>query len=190
MSNAMYGTCGILKSLLFTEENRLLSFSPPKAHNSENFVDMFPDLSKLQVEEFVDGTMINLFWDTNHDDWEITTRRKVGANNYYYTYTNNYHQPTFRSMFYDTAKQCELNIDQLDRNYSYSFVLSIPIFFRLSITISAVLKTEFLYFGFALIDGWLKSSNNSFRNLSLCFSMYSNVFILNVISIFYFQFML
>ena len=80
MNNAMYGTCGILKSLLFTEGNKLLSFSPPKAQNSENFVDMFPDLSKLQVEEFVDGTMINLFWDTAHDEWEISTRRKVGAN--------------------------------------------------------------------------------------------------------------
>jgi|UniRef100_A0A6C0INR6 hypothetical protein len=126
MNNAMYGTCGILKSLLFTEGNKLLSFSPPKAQNSENFVDMFPDLSKLQVEEFVDGTMINLFWDTAHDEWEISTRRKVGANSYYYTYTNDYHQPTFCSMFYNTAKYCELNIDQLDKNYSYSFVLSHP----------------------------------------------------------------
>lgn len=126
MSDNMYGTCGILKSLVFTEDNNLLSFSPPKSQNYENFVDIFPDPSKLQIEEFVDGTMVNLFWDTYHNDWEITTRRKVGANNYYYTYTDYYHQPTFRSMFYDTAKHCKLNINNLDKRYSYSFVLSHP----------------------------------------------------------------
>ena len=120
------GTAGIMKSLIFTSDNKLVSFCPPKSHSCEMFADMFTDLSLLQVEEFVDGTMVNLFWDPSRDEWDINTRRKLGANNYYYTYTNNYHQPTFRNMFYDTATACGLDIAQLDRSYVYSFVLCHP----------------------------------------------------------------
>ena len=120
------GTAGIMKSLIFTSDNKLISFCPPKSHSCEMFAEMFTELSLLQVEEFVDGTMVNLFWDPSRDEWDINTRRKLGANNYYYTYTNNYHQPTFRNMFYDTAAACGLDIAQLDRSYVYSFVLCHP----------------------------------------------------------------
>lgn len=131
MSNKMwptnlYGTAGVLKSLIFTSDNKLISFAPPRSHSYETFADIFPNISLLQVEEFVDGTMLNLFWDPSRDEWNINTRKKLGANNYYYTYTNNYHQPTFRNMFYDTAATCGLDIDQMDRSYVYSFVLCHP----------------------------------------------------------------
>ena len=96
MTLPMIGTAGILKSLLFTNENKLISFSPPKSQPYEVFSDMFVNIQELQVEEFVDGTMISLFWDEQINGWDImTTRRKIGANNFYYTYTLNDKQPTF-----------------------------------------------------------------------------------------------
>ncbi len=67
--------------------------------------------------------MVSLFWDDRLNDWEIMTRKKVGANNFYYTYTPNDKQPTFRSMFYDAVSASKLNIDTLDKKYVYSFVL-------------------------------------------------------------------
>ena len=84
LTQSMTGTVGVLKSLLFTDDNRLISFSPPKSHSYEGFADMFVDITKLQVEEFIDGTMVSLFWDDRLNDWEIMTRKKVGANNFYY----------------------------------------------------------------------------------------------------------
>mgnify|MGYP000844843402 CR=1 FL=1 len=123
LTQSMTGTVGVLKSLLFTDDNRLISFSPPKSHSYEGFADMFVDITKLQVEEFIDGTMVSLFWDDRLNDWEIMTRKKVGANNFYYTYTPNDKQPTFRSMFYDAVSASKLNIDTLDKKYVYSFVL-------------------------------------------------------------------
>jgi len=126
MSLPMIGTAGVLKSVLFTNENKMISFSPPKSQPYEVFTDMFGDIQKLQVEEFVDGTMVSLFWDEQINDWEIMTRRKIGANNYYYTYTHNDTQPTFRSMFYNAIETCNLDIQRLDKSNVYSFVLCHP----------------------------------------------------------------
>lgn len=126
MTLPMIGTAGILKSLLFTNENKLISFSPPKSQPYEVFSDMFVNIQELQVEEFVDGTMISLFWDEQINGWDIMTRRKIGANNFYYTYTLNDKQPTFRSMFYDAVEHCNLDIDALDKSHIYSFVLRHP----------------------------------------------------------------
>ena len=126
MTLPMIGTAGILKSLLFTNENKLISFSPPKSQPYEVFSDMFVNIQELQVEEFVDGTMISLFWDEQINGWDIMTRRKIGANNFYYTYTLNDKQPTFRSMFYHAVEHCNLDIDALDKSHIYSFVLRHP----------------------------------------------------------------
>ena len=126
ISLPMIGTAGILKSVLFTNENKMISFSPPKSQPYETFTDIFVDIQKLQVEEFVDGSMISLFWDEQINDWNIMTRRKIGANNFYYTYTFNDKQPTFRTMFYEAVNACNLNILNLNKSYVYSFVLSHP----------------------------------------------------------------
>lgn len=126
MTLPMIGTAGILKSVLFTDENKMISFSPPKSQPYEVFSDMFVDIQNLQVEEFVDGTMISLFWDEQINDWDIMTRRKIGANNFYYTYTLNDKQPTFRSMFYNAVEYCNLDMQSLDKSHVYSFVLCHP----------------------------------------------------------------
>ena len=60
MTLPMIGTAGILKSCCHRRK-KMISFSPPKSQPYEVFSDMFVDIQNLQVEEFVDGTMIRCF---------------------------------------------------------------------------------------------------------------------------------
>ena len=75
----------------------------------------------ILAEEFIDGTMINLFW--GGEDWEIATRSCVGGKNKFYKDV-----PTFRHMFL-SALPTELDLDELprlsenNRALVYSFVL-------------------------------------------------------------------
>jgi hypothetical protein len=77
--------------------------------------------NNIVAEEFIDGTMINLFWDTH--DWQIATRSCVGGKNRFYNDV-----PTFRHMFLESLAD-EFNLDELprlsDNNLPlvYSFVL-------------------------------------------------------------------
>ena len=71
---------GLFRSLVLDENGRLIAFSPIKSKNlllddtikDEKFED-------YRIEEFVEGTMINLFWHPYLNDWEITTRSTIGA---------------------------------------------------------------------------------------------------------------
>jgi hypothetical protein len=80
----------------------------------------------LRAEEFVEGTMINVFWDANiglGGSWEIATRNTVGATSTFY---KNEKSKTFREMFLDAAKYNNLHLEQLNQQYCYSFVLQHP----------------------------------------------------------------
>src|SRR6056300_1213671 len=46
MSLPMIGTAGVLKSVLFTNDNKMISFSPPQSQPYEVFSDMFVDIQK------------------------------------------------------------------------------------------------------------------------------------------------
>jgi hypothetical protein len=70
--------------------------------------------------------MINVFWDSLigiHGGWEISTRNTVGATSTFYKGNNS---KTFRDMFLEAAKVCNLEIKALDPKYCYSFVLQHP----------------------------------------------------------------
>tara|TARA_Y100000389_G_scaffold183143_1_gene200332 strand:- start:6 stop:1511 length:1506 start_codon:yes stop_codon:yes gene_type:complete len=68
----------------------------------------------------VDGTMINVFWNENTNDWELATKSNIGANCKFNT------DKTFRYMFLDCMNEVGLEFEQLDKNYSYSFVFQHP----------------------------------------------------------------
>ena len=88
------------------------------------------------VNDIVEGTMINLFWDPRRETWEIATKGSV-AGNYWY-YRTNYKQQdkkqlTFREMFCDaisaeraTTFKSFTMFDHLKKDYCYSFVLQHP----------------------------------------------------------------
>lgn len=126
---------GLLRSLVLNNNGKVLSFSPPKSYNFNihNYSSFYNKDDMLVVEEFVDGTMINLFWDDNikkpdgtHGEWEITTRSCVSANIGFYLHEGS---RTFRDMFFETCKEIGLIFEKLPKksskgnHLSYSFVL-------------------------------------------------------------------
>jgi hypothetical protein len=90
---------------------------------------MYPDIdNSIQCEEFVEGIMINLFWDKCiglTGAWEISTRNTVGEET---TFIKNSEKKenSIQQMFLEACSKCVLDLNSLDRNYCYSFVLQHP----------------------------------------------------------------
>lgn len=124
-----YGLC---RSIIINKNNHVVCFSPPKSIPTDRFITLYPDknencnISEIIAEEFVEGTMINVFWDPSiglTGGWEISTRNTVGATSTFYKSSKS---QTFRSMFLEAAKENNLILDNLNRLYCYSFVLQHP----------------------------------------------------------------
>jgi len=116
-------TIGLLRSVIFLN-GKLVSFSPPKAIPFEEFSQKYEiNDSNIIIEEFVEGTMINLFYNTILKKWEISTKNNIGANNKFYE-DNPY---TFAEMFHQTILECNLNLNDLNKSYCYSFVMMHPL---------------------------------------------------------------
>ena len=114
----------IYRSAVLSSEHKILALAPAKSLPNTNFVVS----SKVSVNEIIEGTMINMFWDPNLGEWEIATKKGVGGK--YFFFRNKYdgapeepEQKTFRQMFLDVF---ELNDLPFDKSYSYSFVLQHP----------------------------------------------------------------
>ena len=140
LTDDMREKTGLFRSLIF-KNGKLVVFSPPKSVSYQNFdsriESMTTDDSTTKVdvvaEEFVEGTMINLFYDYSSvgdsssgedGEWEISTRSTVGAKMYYYQNDND--KRTFRQMFLDAMIECNLDFEHLNKDYCYSFVLQHP----------------------------------------------------------------
>jgi hypothetical protein len=142
-------THGLFRSLILNKENQVVSFAPPKSLHSETFIKKYPERTDdLVAEEFVEGTMINVFWDPCiglGGSWEIATRNIVGANGRFYnsyantntnTNTNTNANTnanantntniTFREMFIECCNSASLEYEELNKKYCYSFVMQHP----------------------------------------------------------------
>lgn len=135
------------------KNNKVVAFSPPKSICFDYFKNKYTNTSESWVEDFIDGTMINVFFDNLNQVWEIATRSTVGGNiiffndvkNYRYfnknktnmeteteidnnnNFFDNYHNATFRTLFFETCNANNFNLNTLDRRFSYSFVLQHPV---------------------------------------------------------------
>ena len=80
-----YGLC---RSVIVNSNNKVVGFSPPKSILSENFITENPSKTEdIIAMEFVEGTMINVFWDDSigvAGGWQIATRNTVGATSSFY----------------------------------------------------------------------------------------------------------
>ena len=113
---------GLFRSVILNSQNKVVSFAPPKSKPFETFVSSLED---IVAEEFLDGTMIHVFWDSATDSWEIATRSKVGADiSFYKSYSGD--SIGFREMFSEASEKNNFNMNQLDKKYNYSFVLQHP----------------------------------------------------------------
>ena len=108
---------GLFRSVVLDENFDVLSFAPPKSHTLETFsLDKDQD---IKAEMFVEGTMINLFYEQKNNEWIMATRSTIGANVKFYLHS----EKTFREMFLETFNDYGMSFDDLDKNLNYSFIL-------------------------------------------------------------------
>ena len=123
----MIPTYGLCRSIILNSANVVVGFAPPKSIPSDTFIKMYPDkTTHLVAQEFIEGTMINVFWDPSVGlvgGWEISTRNTVGATSSFFKGAN---RKTFRDMFLEAAKEVNLSLDKLNKDLCYSFVLQHP----------------------------------------------------------------
>ena len=111
-------TLGWYRSVI-TNGSEILGMAPRKCIRLE-FIQMNFKEDECYAEEFVEGTMINCFYDYKNEKWEIATRSNISAN---CRFNNN---KTFREMFFEAMEKKGLTFDHLKKQYSYSFVLQHP----------------------------------------------------------------
>jgi hypothetical protein len=121
LSFDLVSTYGLLRSVILSG-NKVVSFAPPKSLSADAFINRYPlKDNTIVAEEFIEGTMINLFYDANYSCWQIATKNTVGGLVSFYQWSK-----TFRQMFDEACLHCELDIQSLDTAFCYSFVLQHP----------------------------------------------------------------
>jgi hypothetical protein len=123
------------------ETKKVLCFSPPKLIEMDEFKKNNPEINdNILVNEVIEGTMLNLFYDPRIQSWEISSKGAVGGN--YWFYRNQYsvgkykdaEQLTFRQMFLNVLRANEgedindlVFLEYLSKEYCYSFILQHPL---------------------------------------------------------------
>lgn len=100
-------------------QQKIVCFSPPKSISHSEFCDLHSS-KEIVSEEFVEGTMINVFWDGS--GWKEATTSKIDADCFFFD-TN---PSSFFDMFVDALLSVNLDLSVLDKSYCYSFVMQHP----------------------------------------------------------------
>lgn len=118
------------------KNNQVVCYAPEKSENYEFFKSNNKS-DECWIEDFIDGTMINVFYINN--SWEIATRSSVGGNILFFNDVKNYEyfnefqgnenlkNLTFRTMFFEACQLNNFDLNTLDQRYCYSFVLQHPL---------------------------------------------------------------
>jgi len=123
-------TLGLWRSIV-TDGKNILSVAPAKAVPALHF-GVWEESGALHttfLEEFVEGTMINTFWDPHAGAWELATRSNIGARCSFFeppTEDAGASRKSFRDMFIEAMAADGLDFAALDETCSYSFVLQHP----------------------------------------------------------------
>jgi hypothetical protein len=137
------------RSVILNEDKRVIGFSPPmcEPRHVMNVVD-FPNVQF--AEEFVEGTMVNLFYNCANDvqGWIFSTKNTVSP-------VEKTAGKCFRRMFLEACTNANLNFDDLPKDYCYSFVMQHP-----DNVIVAPVKTTALY----IIATYLIKSSDDFTS--------------------------
>jgi hypothetical protein len=141
-----YETIGLLRSVVVDDTGRIVAYSPPKclsiteqrekSFNDNNIMTAPSDSTTNEwcAEEFVEGTMINMFYSQTEAGgaWEIATKSTVGGNVVFYAPKNPKDtveirdKDTFRNMFFETCAKLGFKYEELPKEFMYSFVLQHP----------------------------------------------------------------
>lgn len=129
LNSSNLDTIGLFRSVVIQkkgDEFKVVSFAPPKSINVENnYVKTCISEGKVVFQEFIEGTMINIYYDTIAEGWELSTRSIIGGRSRFFKQEDGI---TFRQMFLEATNEegQELEFDDLNKEYSYSFVLQHP----------------------------------------------------------------
>jgi hypothetical protein len=115
-------------------DGKLMCLAPANSVSSDHYETIVSNMvlePAYFLTRIVEGTMINLFWDSRRSVWEIATRRNIGGNcGYFHSETD---KMTFRTMFLEALginSLDDLSTDPdfvfLNEEYSYSFILQHP----------------------------------------------------------------
>jgi hypothetical protein len=141
-----YKTIGLLRSVVVNEDGKIVCYSPPKSLYITDDLERHFDANNIMTElseantnewyaeEFVEGTMINLFYSQGPtgEAWEIATKNTIGGNALFYSPKNPKEEieiresDTFRNMFFDTCAKIGFEYENLPKDVVYSFVLQHP----------------------------------------------------------------
>jgi len=142
-----YGYEQCVRSVILNADRKIVCFSPPMCEPARSKHDSglknVLDLSKVKfAEEFVEGTMVNLFYNPSNDvqGWEFSTRNLVSPAEKKENSSGVVDKKCFRRMFFEACVLIGLDFDDLPKEYSYSFVLQHP-----DNTIVAPVKSMALY---------------------------------------------
>jgi hypothetical protein len=111
---------GLLRSVIINSLGRVIGFAPPKSLPADQFLQTKSEF--ILAQEFVEGTMINVFYDDSIPSWKIATRNTVDAEVSFYKSSNK----TFNDMFIEACQQNNFNLETLNPIFCYSFVLQHP----------------------------------------------------------------
>ena len=139
-------TIGLLRSVVLDQHGKIMAYSPPKCvvPSADEMNGRFSD-DNIIVEEFVEGTMINVFYHkpNGQEDgagWELATKSCVGANIVFHSVSRKKPETnetaetnettetkkTFRRMFLECMNEANLDFGALQKDCSYSFVMQHP----------------------------------------------------------------
>jgi hypothetical protein len=127
-------TLGLFRSVIYDINNKkIICFSPPKSLAYSDFAES-NEYDTCIPMKFVEGTMINIYWDSSINDIEISTKSNIGANCYFDVGKN---KASFREMYFDAMKDITVRKSKEDNenwrnekkycspteNYCYSTIL-------------------------------------------------------------------
>ena len=93
--------------------NKIICIPSIKSTNINDINKSTITSNKFYLQNLLDGTMINLFF--NNDKWDISTRSNIGCN-------NRNKNKSFKLLF-NECKGNTIDYNKLNKNYTYSFVL-------------------------------------------------------------------
>lgn len=104
---------------VITQNDKVVCVSPSKSVPYRAFCDRHSAKESVVAEEFIEGTMMNVFWDGFN--WKTSTRFKMDGSCFFFQ-ENGY----FGIMFKETLDVCHIDLNELNKEYCYSFVMQHP----------------------------------------------------------------
>jgi len=141
LSKELVKTVGLLRSLIYKNDGTVVCFAPPKSlpvfdltidkleEETTSSSDQQSETNEEVTytgEDYVEGTMINTFYDEESCNWEFATRSSVGGDACFFMENGYKKENTFKYMFEETCNKIGLDLNLLNKKYIYSFVIQHP----------------------------------------------------------------